>query len=203
MAEVKTDPGIFVFRDVRTSYFYGYKPYKGDDGKSSYTVHGIAAPTHPQWPEVQAIIRKVAEEKWGDQATTVLAQLKAQDKLCIHRGDISKPGKDGYAGNLFISANNKSRPRICATIGGQNVDVDETHEYAPYSGCRANLMLRIWAQDHTKWGKRINCEFRGIQFKRHEERLGGGGGVAKLDEFGVDAPDADSAAPETSDEGLI
>lgn len=203
MTTAQRDEGEILLSNVRLSYFYGFKPYTGDDGKGSYTAHSIFGTTHPQVAAIQALIRKVAVEQWKDKADAVLQQLKAQDKLCIHRGDISKPGKDGYAGMLFISANNKTRPRILATIDGVNQDVDESSEYAPYSGCWANVRIRIWAQDNPKWGKRINAELRGVQFKRHDQRLGGGGGAAALDEFGVDAPDADSAAPATGDEGLV
>ena len=188
---------------ARLSYFYGFEPYKGDDGKQSYCAHAIIPPTHSVLPALTALIRTVAAEEYKDKAEEVLQQIKAQDKLCIHRGDISKPGQDAYRGLLYISANNSVRPRIVATINGVNQEVDKSSDVAPYSGCIANVILRIWAQNHPKWGKRINAELQGVQFVKHAERLGGGGRAASLDEFGVVAGDADSPAPETGGGGLI
>jgi hypothetical protein len=202
MTDKKVENTILI-TNVRLSYAYLFKPYKGDDGKSSYCAHSIIAPTHPVLPALTALIRAVAAEEYKDKAEEVLQQIKAQDRLCIHRGDISKPGQDAYRGLLFISANNQVRPRLVATINGVNQEVDESSEFAPYSGCIANVILRIWAQNHVKWGKRFNAELQGVQFVKHAERLGGGGRAASLDEFGVVAGDADSAEPEQGGGGLI
>ena len=132
----------------------------------------------------------------------MLKALKAQDRLCIHRGDVSKVGQAPYAGKLYISASNSIQPRILATIDGINQEIGPDSEYAPYSGCYANATVIIWAQDN-KFGKRINAQLTGVQFLRHSERLSGGGRAASLDEFGpVKSEGADADAPSAS-EGLV
>lgn len=201
MAEVKRDESILI-NDCRLSYAYLFKPYVGEN-KPTYCAHLIIAENHPQLSAITALIRKVAAATFKDQADAVLVQLKGQDRLCLHRGDVSKPGQDPYRGKLYISANNGARPRILATVGGINQEIDESHELAPYSGCYANAMISIWGQNN-KWGKRINAQLTGVQFLRHDTRLGGGGKAASLDEFGtVDGEGADSAAPAGGGAGLV
>jgi hypothetical protein len=90
-----------------------------------------------------------------------------------------------------------------ATVNGINQEVPEDHEFAPYSGCHANAIINIWAQNN-KWGKRVNAGLTGVQFLRHDVRLSGAGKVASLEEFGVVATDADGAAPASGgNEGLV
>jgi hypothetical protein len=195
MTEEKKQNTDLLLANVRLSYFFGFKPYEGDDGSSSYCSHLIMATNHPQLGALQNLMRKVATDTWKDKAEEVLMQLKAQDRLCIHRGDVSKPGQDAYKGLLYISSSSKIKPRIVATVGGINQEVGEDHELACYSGCKANAIVSIWAQNN-KFGKRINAQLMGVQFVSHDQRLSGAGRVASVDEFGiVDGAGADSAAP--------
>jgi hypothetical protein len=46
----------------------------------------------------------------------------------------------------------------------------------------------------VKWGKRVNAQLMGVQ-KIKDGASFGGGKVAKLEEFGLAAADADAAAP--------
>ena len=186
--------------NVRLSYAFLYSPYKGEDGSQSYCTHLIFERNHPQLPAINQAIRRAAATVWKDQAEVQLKALKAQQRLCVKEGDVAKPGIEAYAGKLFMSSSSKVRPRIVATISGINQEVDQDHEFAPYSGCIANVMVNVWAQSN-KYGKRINAQLMGVQFVRHEERLSGGGRVASVNEFAIIASDADSAEP--AGEGLL
>ena len=184
----------------RFSYTYVYKPYKNEDGNQSYTTHWVFPENHPQTAQLMALIKQVAVAKWKDKADEVLAALKGQDRLCIHRGDISKPGIAVYKGQLYISASRKFEdgpPRIA----DENRNEITIASGKVYSGGRGNVIVRIWAQDN-KWAKRINAELQGIQHTGHDEKLSAGGRLASLDEFKVAAKDADGAAP-SSVSGLI
>lgn len=187
--------------NVRTSYLYVFRPYQGEDGKEgSYSGHLIFPETHPQLAEISQKIRAVAKAFWKDQSDEVLAQLKAQDRLCLHRGDINKPGQEAYKGQLFISANNKTRPTVVDGRGAPLTAADDK----VYSGCWVNAIITFWPQSHKQFGKRINCELNGVQRVRDDTRLSGGGRAARADEFPVQAGDADGAAPATgSAAGLI
>jgi len=213
MAEKKEH--IVLMTNVRLSYAYVFKAYEGDDGKKSYGSHMIFTAEQPYEPKVplpngekitlkaalQRAIRECAVEKWGDKAEEVLKTLAAQDRLCLHKGDVSKAGQAAYAGKLYVSSNNAAKPNAYDSKG--RAVTDPTHPEAVYSGCIAQVAINIWAQEN-KYGKRINAEPMGFKFTRHEERLSGGGRVASADEF-VDSGEADGEAPTGSDDtdGLI
>lgn len=197
----KSGQVILTLKNVRLSYFYGFKPMIGqnDSGKetANYTTHAIMGPEHPDLARVKAAIREVAQKGWPTSHDAVLKQLAAQDRLCLHNGSVSKAGQDGYEGNFYVSANSKTRPTIVETRNGQNVVLTEA-DGRPYSGCYANVMIAIYAQGGdgkpSKFGKRVNAQLMGVQFKGHGEAFGGGR-VAKPDEFGIDPADADGDAP--------
>lgn len=203
---------VITLMDVRLSYFYGFQPIRGknDQGKETvnYCTHAIFAPNSPAHLAVKALQLKVAKAGWPSSWENVLKELSGKDKLVLHDGNISKPGQDGYADNFFVSANGKVRPTIIETRGGVNVPLVES-DGRPYSGCYANVMVSIWAQDAegkkpSGYGKRINAQLMGVQFVCHGESFGGGR-VAKPEEFGLVATDADAApaaAPADAAAGL-
>jgi hypothetical protein len=152
MTENVSSDQTVILSDVRTSYFYGFEPYKGDNG-DSYCSHFLMAPDHPGVALIKAAQRRAATAMWKDGAEAMLQALAKQDRLCLHDGDTSKPGVDGYKGMLFVSGNSKKRFTI--------VDGDRSPLTAadgrPYSGCYVNAIVQVWAQQN-KWGKRINAQ---------------------------------------------
>jgi hypothetical protein len=203
---------VVVLENVRLSYVYAFDPYvgKNDQGQETrtYSAHAIMDPTHAGVQKVKDAQRAIAAAGWGPQADAVLQQLLAQDKLCLHAGDISKMGQEAYKGKVFVSANGKARPRIVVTRGGTNVDIEKNDPYAPYSGCWANMIIAVYGQGTNakpnKFGKRINAQLMGLQFLRHDTAFGGGGKIATPDEFPIVAgTDADGAAPVSQASGLV
>lgn len=178
---------------VRASYFYGFEGFKDKDDpkKISYPSHFIMPPNHPAVALVKAAQRAAAIGQWKDGAEDMLAALSGQDRLCLHNGNVSKPGNDDYKGMVFVSGNAKKRFTI---VGPDRTPLTSSDALAPYSGCHVNAIIQVWAQQNT-WGKRINAQIMGVQFTRHGESFGGGR-VAAPDEFGiVGAAGADGAAP--------
>ena len=118
--------------------------------------------------------------------------------------------RDRYKNNLFIAANNPSRPRIVVTRGGVNIEIGPDDPQFPYSGARGNLIVDIWGQGTkakpNEFGPRVNAQLAGVQFLAHGAKLGGGGRLAQLDEFGICPADADAPAPgasPTENESLV
>jgi len=198
--------------DCRLSYLYAYRPYVGTntEGKqaSSYCVHALLDPNTPRGAAnirtAKDAINKVAVAAWGAQAGSVLQQLMQTDKLCLHNGDVTKMGEEAYAGKLYISANHKVKPRVVVTRGGVITEINSDDPCAPYSGCWGEVVVAIYAQGPnskpSKWGKRVNAQFMGVQFLRHDEAFGGGR-IATPEEFGVAPTDADGAVPMTAPAG--
>jgi hypothetical protein len=205
MTEVSTTLKLF---DVRLDRVSLLKPYIGKDAeidpatgkqKGKYHADLILSPEHPQLQKIKDLMRAAAFKKWKEEAPAILNVIAAQDKLCLHKGDITRAGKPQYAGKLYISANNDVQPNIVVTDGGVNLSTTEgtlspAHPCFPYAGSHANVIIDIWAYAHVKGGKGISCTLTGVQFLRHDVRLAGSS-IASTSEFGLVASEADSAAP--------
>lgn len=200
----KTTQVELMLTNVRLSYFDGYVPYvsTNDEGKqtATYGTHCLMDPNHPGVQLVKDAQRKVAQAAWGDNWQAILNSLAAKDDLCLHKGEVSRPTEEAYQGKYYVSARSKARPTCVATQGGVNVIVHQGEPLAPYSGCYANVKIAVYAQGAngkpSKFGKRINAQLMGVQFVRHGDAFGGGK-VARPEEFGIVAEDADGAAPGT------
>ena len=79
-----------------------------------------------------------------------------------------KTDYEGFAGNVYVSASNKSAPLI---IDSDTTELTAQHG-RPYAGCYVNASIDIYAQDN-QYGKRINAMLRAVQFAGHGEAFGG------------------------------
>lgn len=172
--------------DARLAFPNLFRPRPGKDGgKAKYGATLIIPPNHPIIPELEAAMEKVAKDKWGDKAALVMAGLRKQDKLCLHDGAV-KAEYDGFAGNLFISANSDTRPSVV----DRNKSPLTENDGKPYAGCYVNGLIEIWAQDHKEHGKRINAQLRGAQFVKDGDAFAAGA-PATVDEFADLGDDGD------------
>lgn len=142
-------------------------------------------------------IKAVAAEKWGAKASDMLSVLKAKGDLCLQDG-ATKANYDGFAGNVFISARNKSRPVVVDKNKAPLTQADGK----PYSGCYVNASIEIWAQDNG-YGKRINAKLIAVQFAKDGPAFSGGEGYTD-DDFGImDDGDGDGAQSAVPDNGFF
>ncbi len=190
MTEQKQQDTIIRLDDVRCAFPAFFKAEQvGGQGKPAFSGTFLMTPEHPALAIVKAAIKKVAVEKWGDEAAAVLQQLVASDRVCLRAGD-SKANYDGFAGNMYVSARGYVRPLVIAQDKTPLTESDGK----PYSGCYVNAQISIWAQQN-QYGKRINAQLGGVQFLRDGESFGGGH-VADVSEFDtVSEGGADAAAP--------
>lgn len=175
----------FTLKNVRAAMTSVFAPYKGEDGEGGkYNIKGLMPPDHPQLPEINALMVRVAKAKWGAKADATLKALRVADKTCIHDGD-AKPDWDGFAGNLYIAASSKKAP----SVRNRDATVITEADGVFYSGCMCDLYLDLWAMDN-QFGKRINCTLRGVQFRANADAFAGGPPPASDDEYEViAAPD--------------
>lgn len=190
----------------RLNYAYLAQPFpsKSDDGKVRlvYKTQVLIKPDSPDVALIKAATRRVALAAWEGEAELTLQRLAAQDKLALHSGDLQEGAE--YKGHLFISANGKKQPTVVATLGNPpaNVRLEPGHAFYPYSGCKAAVMIALYAQSPKRkpvsYGPRINCQLMGVQFLAHDTPFGGGGGrIARVEEFGINPTDADASIPMT------
>lgn len=186
MTQVKV-PGRILVEDVRASFTDGiWTPSvpRGTTGDPAYNMQAILPRNHPQIPALIALINEAAQREFKDQWQTVLAQAQAAGKVFLRDGN-TKP-YDGYAGNLFISTRNKQKPKVYQ--GKQEVDRANSRIY---SGCYVNLLIDVFP--YSRGSKGIGASFKGVQFLRDGEPLGGGAPVG-ADDFGDVEESAGAAA---------
>jgi len=184
------------------------KQYIGKDAKIDPTtgkqegkhhIDAVFAPSHPQFPELQNLIRGVATAKWKEQTQQTLDMIKGNNqRFPLQRGDQYRPGKPAYAGMLYVSAGNKDQPTILVTENGVNIANRNTpviltpsHPCYPYEGCYANVLLEFYTYLYGN-SPGLGCSVLGVQFNKHGERLRGSS-VASGSEFGLVPADADGA----------
>ena len=192
----------YLIKNVRFSYLYCFEPYRDrESGKESFSSHGIITPDHVQFPEIVGILKKIAQDFWGDSWQEVWAEMKVKNKICLKPG-AAKGNIEGYKDNYFISANKKTRFSVVETRNGVNVQLTAA-DGRPRSGDYGNMKVAFYPMKHPKGGNMINADLQGIQYVRKGAPLGGGGRVAAVEEFGIEPSDADSAAPAAAGSGAV
>ena len=184
------------------------KQYVGRDAKidpttgkaeGKFHIDAVFPPTHPQFPQLQQLIRDVATAKWKEQTQQTLDMIKGNNqRFPLQRGDQYRPGKPAYAGQLYISAGNKDQPTILVTEHGVNISNRNTpviltpsHPCWPYEGSYGNVLLEFYTYLYGN-SPGLGCSVLGVQFNKHGERLRGSS-VASGSEFGLVPQDADQA----------
>jgi hypothetical protein len=219
MTEANVQKTILM-KDVRILRVSLTKPYIGKDAKidpatgkqeGKYHIDAVFAPTHPQFNELQAVVRGVATAKWKELTQQTLDMIKGSNqRFPLQRGDQYRPGKPAYAGMLYVSAGNKDQPTILVTENGVNLSnrgmplLTPAHPNWPYEGSYCNVLLEFYTYLYGN-SPGLGCSVLGVQFNRHGERLKGSS-VASGSEFGLVPADADStpaASAPTGGAGLI
>jgi hypothetical protein len=184
----------------RLSFFRVYDPQdrKNDAGQvtgKNYNTCILLPKDDPQIAKIKEAMAAAKKKTWGDAAPRF-----APDQLCLRDGcppdeeGNRAPLYDGYDGMFFVSANRpvkldeyeliksgqKKRPvRVIGPRKNAEGRFDELNDgdpYAPYSGCYANVVLRIYGyvgKDGQK--SRINASLEAVQFAKDGERFGNGG----------------------------
>ena len=177
------------------------------NGKAKYSADFIMEPSHPDFANFMTEVRRLATEKWRENAGNVLTMIGTDRKLrCYGRGDERVDKKTfkpylGYAGNVYISASRDFAPQMIQ-LDGSPVDSNNTMAYQAiarslYGGCYVNVALRPWLQENEH-GRGVRCDLAGIQFAADGEAFGEG----DIDVSGMFAPVATAPAAPTPPWGM-
>lgn len=176
-------------------------PKTGVAKADKFHVDAILGTTHPQFAELQTLIRGVAAAAWKEQAQQTLDMIKGNNmRFCLQPGDQYRPGKPQYAGKVYISAGNEEQPTIVVTENGINIATRNTpvvltpaHPSWPYAGSQANLHLQFYCYKFNN-SPGLACSVLGVQFYKHGTRLKGAN-VSSGAEFGIVPGAADAPPP--------
>ncbi|MCK4957771.1 MAG: DUF2815 family protein [Planctomycetes bacterium] len=179
-------PKIFV-----AEQFEGQGPFK-------FSTNGLLDAESPidakQIKALKKAMRQVGSEKWGKawddgKIKLIGTCLKAQDED-LHSGDklvteTKGDDREEQNGMYIVTASDTTRPQVRDKDKSPLVESDGK----PYAGCYATLIIDLWAQDN-KFGKRINANLTGVQFKKDGAAFAGGV-PASDDDFDDDFEDDD------------
>lgn len=166
--------------NVRLAFPDLFKAKAINDGEPRF---GAAFPIEPgssNAKNLNAAMTEAAKEKWGAKAASVLAELKKKGRVCYVEGPkVNSSGEvyDGFEDMHSLQSSSKTRPTV--------LDRDKTPlseaDGRPYGGCYVDVIVEVWAQDNN-FGKRINAQLKGVQFRADGDAFGGGA-PASADEF--------------------
>lgn len=152
-------------------------PKTGKTGEPMHNITFIIDRDDPSFRKVlEAEEDRVAKEKWGAKAKAIMEEIRANNRGAIKKGEL-KASYDGFPGNDFIAANNKTRPTLVQR-NGKKIE----QEGVIYAGCYVLGHVVLWAQDNA-WGKRINANVTGVQFLEDGDSFGGGAPPSSTDDF--------------------
>ena len=200
----KADPTEVLLKGVRLSYAHVYKPQEqeNDDGSKRYTYSTVCIISKDDEDQIFAIedaIDAAKEAKWGDKKNW--PKLKA-DRICLKDGD--EEDKDEYIDSMIIRASSSedNPPQVIKNVRDEDGKWEESRPGGPrsvYSGCYANVLIRLWAQDN-KYGKRVNASLEVVQFAKKGEAFGRGP-VDPNDRFGDELEDDSGGMDDDDDRG--
>ena len=160
-----------------------FTPQAVGDSDPAYGAKYPIAKDHPQLDAIRKAIDDEAKAKWGDKWEAVLKKLREDKRVCFVEAPYCDKNGEPYAGfedaYSLSTRNAKTRP---SAFGPNNNPIVEADGLI-YSGAIVDAAIEIYAQDSTKWGRRINCTLRGVRYVGKGTAFSGGP-PASADEFG-------------------
>ena len=177
MAKDDTDIGEVFLEDVRLSFFDGFQPSKEKKNeKTGETMAGryssnflIPKPKagNEDMPGFASAAKNLAalkkakdaklKEKYGDDVPKI-----KPERLCTRDGDLED--WDGYEDNFYVSSGRSIKDGPPAIVNKRRNPVAQGDSQAPYAGCQVNAIVRLWVQDNSDGGKRVNAALEAVQF---------------------------------------
>lgn len=158
-------------RDVFLSYPHLFEPYRSrrpqldENGKPKQGKYGAKFCFDKKNPENVKDARTI-HAKVVEMAKKAFKQGLPADRYCIRDGALLTDDMHGY---YVLSASEDMKPTAVDRRRKPVTDEDDLF----YAGCKVNATVRLWVQDNSDYGKRINANLVGVQFLEHGERWGG------------------------------
>lgn len=200
---------IIYLQNVRLSFPHLTEAHASAQGAvPKFSADFIMPADHPGFQQFNARYGELAQAEWKEHAGQVMQMIQADRKLRNYGAGEEKVNKqtfqpyDGYAGQVWIMANNKNMPQMIKNDGNP-VDAGNSMEAVAvarnmYGGCYVNAAIKPWIQDN-QFGKGIRCDLIAIQFHADGEAFGEGApdASAMFGAVGAASAATPAAAPET------
>lgn len=180
---------MILIKNVRLSYPSLFKPSAMEGQEPKFNATFLMSKDSEAAAQIEAEIKRVAKEAFGDSAENIVKKQNSGDRRLLKDGDtkLTKDGEqaEGYAGNYYLKASNKTKPRV---VNKDRTDLSEDSG-KPYGGCYVNAQIDIWAQNN-KFGKFINVKLLAVQFWEDGDSFGSAS-TADVDAFDAAEDDGD------------
>lgn len=185
-----------MLKNIRMAFPALATPQALGDGEPAYGAKFVVQPKSEHLKQLDAAIREVAAEKWGEKADNIVDMLTEDGKVCfvkkVYKSRKTGEAYAGFEGAYYLSARNASTQPTVFNEYGEQLEKKADIERKGYSGAIVNASVDVWAQDN-QWGRRINCTLRGVMTTGEGDNLGGGAAPASASDFGELAkPKADA-----------
>lgn len=171
----QTQPVIFISNAV-LSFPHLIEPHSSiQGGQKKYSADFIVPQNDPGFVAFMQRYQQLAVEKWGENAGAVMQMIQSDRKLRAYGSGDEKIDKktfkpySGYAGNVYITANNDNRPQMIQANGQpadpSNEMLCQQMARKLYGGCYVHVALKPWVQDNS-FGRGIRCELIAVQFAK-------------------------------------
>jgi hypothetical protein len=185
-APAQIEPFTILLKHKRIAFPALWTPQAIGDGSPAWGARFIIEPNDPDVAALDALMLKVAKNKWKDEGEDLLGFLIENRKTAFEHGPYrsTTTGKvyDGFQGKFNLGTRSEKTKPSVFDKAGDPVTTQSGVESLIYSGCYTHPKIEIWAQDN-RYGKRINATLTGIMFDEHGAAFGGGSGPAAADEF--------------------
>lgn len=178
---MKTANRTIVLPRVTASFPSLFKKTAYKDNKPKYTVTALFDPESEAHKRLKKAFSELLGEMWDGKKPNGL-------KTCLHDGDAKiasarNPGTySAYEGKLYVTASSDTLPDVRDRNPTVRLD-EETAADKIYGGAVIDLIVNVWAWNHSAHGPQINCELKGAQFVDPGVRIGRGGSSDVSDYF--------------------
>lgn len=161
-----------ILKDVRIAFIdalWTPKQYQGA-GPFRRSATFLVVPGSDNDKLLEAAIEKVAAEKFGKKAASVLAGVRGNSNKCCYMDGNTKADYDGFQGMKYLASHRKDADGPVLVIDTNKAPLAEGAG-RPYAGCYVNASVDIYAQDGQNTG--IRSGLIGVQFFRDGDSFGG------------------------------
>lgn len=158
-------PGRVKLNNVRIAWPQVFKQGEYEGEASGFSVKCVIEPGSPHQKLLEDTMLAMAKSKWSDKGETMFKRLRAEARTCIKYHNPEAPSEDP----AFQSAHQFScRSNVRPVVVGRDKAALQEEDGVIYSGCHANVIADIWAQD-SGYGKRLNAKLKLVQFVKDGE----------------------------------
>lgn len=147
-------------RNVRLSFPALFQPRSFEEGKppsfsAAFLLEKEANDSNDNLKLLKQALKHIID-------TTFKGKHPGKERICVRSGaDKGERGVDGYHEDMFYVS---SGSRKAIPIVDRDTSTLQETSNKPYAGCYVNATIRLWAQDHKQYGRRINAQLRLVQF---------------------------------------